>query len=420
MTKTNTLPDRGKNTPKSFQPLETADRLPKGWKRVRLGDMCRFINGKAFKPYEWDTEGLPIIRIQNLNNPKATYNYWSGALDRQVVVNKGDVLFAWSGTPGTSFGAHIWAGEDGVLNQHIFKVLINTDVMTAEWFFSAVNNALEEIISKAHGGVGLRHVNKSEVEALEIPLPPLTEQQRIAGVLKEQMAAMEKARAAAEAQFEAARAMPAAYLREVFESEEAKGWKDVTLDEAARLLPSKSIASDGDAEVNAVTSACLTESGFDPAGIKVARMRSSSVPLCILEDNEILIARSNTPELVGRVSVYKGEPKGIVAADLTIRIMASDATSPDYLSMYLSYLYLTGYWRDHAGGSSSTMKKITRTQISALEIPLPDHSRQKIIADVLFAKIESARITLAIVQKELDAINALPGAILRKAFNGEL
>ncbi|HYM14546.1 MAG TPA: restriction endonuclease subunit S [Dehalococcoidia bacterium] len=70
----------------------------------------------------------------------------------------------------------------------------------------------------------LPSIKQSRVAAQPLPLPPLAEQRRIAAILDEQMAAVERARAAAEAQVAAARALPAAYLRAVFESDEARGW----------------------------------------------------------------------------------------------------------------------------------------------------------------------------------------------------
>ena len=50
--------------------------LPEEWKWVKLGDVAKYINGRAFKPEEWKQAGIPIIRIQNLNNPNAPYNYY--------------------------------------------------------------------------------------------------------------------------------------------------------------------------------------------------------------------------------------------------------------------------------------------------------------------------------------------------------
>ena len=42
--------------------------LPRGWEFVTVGDVAEYINGMAFKPTDWEKEGLPIIRIQNLTN----------------------------------------------------------------------------------------------------------------------------------------------------------------------------------------------------------------------------------------------------------------------------------------------------------------------------------------------------------------
>jgi type I restriction enzyme S subunit len=150
---------------------------------AKLKDVAKFINGKAFKPTDWSETGLPIIRIQNLNNKERDFNYWSGALDKQVLVEKNNLLFAWSGTPGTSFGAHIWSGERAVLNQHIFRVDLNNTLITKNYAKLVINAKLNKLIEQAHGGVGLQHVTKGMVENLEIPLPPIAEQKRIAEIL---------------------------------------------------------------------------------------------------------------------------------------------------------------------------------------------------------------------------------------------
>lgn len=50
-------------------------RNPKKWPQVRLDGVCSLVNGRAFKPEEWEAEGLPIIRIQNLNDPTKPFNY---------------------------------------------------------------------------------------------------------------------------------------------------------------------------------------------------------------------------------------------------------------------------------------------------------------------------------------------------------
>ncbi|MFZ3000651.1 MAG: hypothetical protein WA071_09980 [Undibacterium umbellatum] len=82
---------------------------------IKLKEVAKFVNGKAFKPSDWSEQGIPIIRIQNLNGLDKPFNYWEGLVDKQVQVSRDDLLLAWSGTPGTSFGAHIWRGGPAVL-----------------------------------------------------------------------------------------------------------------------------------------------------------------------------------------------------------------------------------------------------------------------------------------------------------------
>ena len=89
-----------------------------------LGDVATYINGRAFKPQEWETSGRPIIRIQNLTNSTQECNRTTKQFEEKYRISDGDLLFAWS----ASLGAHIWHGEDGWLNQHIFKVIPNESI----------------------------------------------------------------------------------------------------------------------------------------------------------------------------------------------------------------------------------------------------------------------------------------------------
>jgi type I restriction enzyme S subunit len=120
-----------------------------------------------------------------LNRPDAPFNHFRGPVVERHLVQPGDLLFAWSGTPGTSFGAHIWRGQPAVLNQHIFNVRVAPDHIDREFLCAAINATLDEQIAKAHGGAGLRHVTKKEFENTRIALPPLAEQKRIVQRLRD-------------------------------------------------------------------------------------------------------------------------------------------------------------------------------------------------------------------------------------------
>lgn len=174
-------------TKKSYQELITAtDELVKsqfmeqfsceraeidGWKKRTFGQVCSLVNGRAFKPKDWTKDGTRIIRIQNLNDPNAEYNYYDKDVEDKYIVYDGDLLFAWSGTPGTSFGAFIWNRGQAILNQHIFNVYPD-ECIEKTFLKCSFEGHLDEIIEKAHGGVGLRHITKKELEAIELMVPP--------------------------------------------------------------------------------------------------------------------------------------------------------------------------------------------------------------------------------------------------------
>ncbi|AEF86963.1 N-6 DNA methylase [Treponema primitia ZAS-2] len=166
------------------------------WPMVRIGDICDLYNGKAFKPSDWEKKengGLPIIRIQNLNNEKVDFNYYSGNIDDQVIINEGDLLFSWSGSKGTSFGPHIWKRQKAILNQHIFKVE-HKDCVQKNFLYHMLKFAVTEVEENLHGGVGLVHITKGDLEKIALPVPALEVQQEIVAEIEKYQKIIDGAR----------------------------------------------------------------------------------------------------------------------------------------------------------------------------------------------------------------------------------
>ena len=172
----------------SFDRRHTASNVARnsGYDWIEIGELCQCINGRAFKPSDWEVQSqnaLPIIRIQKLNNPDADFNYYSGPVVEKNLVEHGDLLFSWSGSKGTSFGAHIWHDSRAILNQHIFRI-VHDDRLDRAYLHWALKHVTEEVEQNLHGGVGLVHITKPKFEALNIPVPPVEEQRAIAAELK--------------------------------------------------------------------------------------------------------------------------------------------------------------------------------------------------------------------------------------------
>jgi len=156
--------------------------VPKGWSLLQVSDICKLQNGNSFKPHEWDTQGLPIIRIQNLNGSDK-YNYFSGVPQDKWFVEPGQLLFSWAGTKGVSFGPFIWNGPKGVLNQHIYKVFANENTH-GHWLYLALLHITQKIEARAHGFKStLLHVQKKDIDNQFVLTPPVAEQKKIAQIL---------------------------------------------------------------------------------------------------------------------------------------------------------------------------------------------------------------------------------------------
>lgn len=165
----------------SFDRYKTsATQLSSHYPMVRLGNVCEFINGYAFKPDDWKVSGVPIVRIQNLTGTNKNYNF----TDRQNIPEKyllqnNDLLISWS----ASIGFYIWKEQQAYLNQHIFRV-INSDKINKMYLFYLKNFIVKLIHDKTHGNT-MQHITKGDFEDIEIPLPPIEVQQKIVAEIEQ-------------------------------------------------------------------------------------------------------------------------------------------------------------------------------------------------------------------------------------------
>ena len=170
--------------------VEWLGEVPAHWEVVPLKHIAEFVNGDAFKPTEWAASGIPIIRIQNLNGSE-DFNYYDGEVEQRYLVHDGDLLFGWSGNRGTSFGPFLWSrNEVCALNQHIFRVVPNSvEKRSLFWTLKAVTAHVED---QAHGIIGMVHVTKGDLGAINVPVPPIPEQTQIAVFLDRETAKIDE------------------------------------------------------------------------------------------------------------------------------------------------------------------------------------------------------------------------------------
>jgi type I restriction enzyme S subunit len=389
----------------------------------KLGEIFDFINGRGFKKSEWKKSGVPIIRIQNLNNLDGEFNYFQGEYDKKIEINNGDLLFSWSGTVGSSFGSHIWDQGKGVLNQHIFKIL-HSENIDRKYAFYALRHITVEVEKQVNGAVGLVHITKEKLKNFEIPLPSLPEQKRIVAILNEAVAAIAIANNNAEKNLRNAREVFDSRLQSIFTSD-ASDWESTTLENALASQPrngwSPPAINHSDEGVPVLTLSSVTRFIFRPDKVKYTSAKTDPKRHYWVKNGDFLITRSNTPELVGHVAIANSISQPTIYPDLIMRMVPA----PDrIITKFLYYQMRTSSLRNEimsrAQGANPTMKKISKGAVQTLPIVVPSLSIQKNITTQLDELLDETQQLETIYQQKIAYLEELKKSILQKAFCGEL
>ncbi len=409
--------------------------LPKGWASSKLGYLGQYLNGRAFKPNEWKLEGLPIVRIQNLNNEDAPFNYTDKIHEQRYLIDNNTLLMAWS----ASLGVYFWDKGPAWLNQHIFKVLPNEKLITKRFLYYCLSISIDDFYRKTHG-TGMVHITKPVFENHEIPLPPLSEQERIVAKLDKLFAQHEKIKKALDRIPLLLKTFRQQLLTHAVTGKLTEQWRK------GRSLDVKF---------------GLTNTGFRtwkfsaPSRWKVvafgdvAEVKSNLVDPNNFSDYFLIAPdniEANTGKLINTPLVSEVNPKsgkhlfnkGVIIYS-KIRPYLSKLIIADFYGLcsadmypidntvhteikYIYYYMLSNEFLSYSttAGERSVLPKINQKGLNEIPFPLPALEEQKEIVsrvESLFFKADAIETRYQTLKAKIDN---LPQAILHKAFKGEL
>jgi type I restriction enzyme S subunit len=386
--------------------------------KARLGDLFSFKNGRAFKKEEWTTKGLPIIRIQNLNSAKASFNHFSGEYSSDILVQRGDLLFSWSGTVGSSFGSHLWAGEQGVLNQHIFKVLVK-DSIVKRYAYYGLQHITVDIENSVSGAVGLVHITKEKLNEFTLPVPPHSEQHQIVVILDKAFEGIATVKANAERNLQNALEIFESYLKFVFDRR-GKGWVEKRLDEICTFssggTPSKHNRSYWTGKIPWMSGRDMKSTRLSDSFLHISKAAVEESATRIAPPGTLLI-------LVRGMGLAHGAQIG--------ELMVPSAFNQDIRGIHptpkLLPRYLLFALRDGINSSDTVLSnaahgtlKIDSNELQKVTVPFPPREQQqRIVASIDSIAEETARLA-SIYERQLVALDALKKSLLHHAFAGEL
>jgi len=151
------------------------------WQEVFLWDVAEYINGRATKPSELCDDGVPVIKIAELNRgiTDQTDRIPIELVKEEHWIKDGDLLFAWSG----SVGIYKYSGPRAALNQHIFKIIAKSGIDQGflQYLLLYQLPIFQNHVEDKKTTMG--HVTVRDLQRIRVNVPPLPEQRAIAHIL---------------------------------------------------------------------------------------------------------------------------------------------------------------------------------------------------------------------------------------------
>jgi len=361
------------------------ERLPQGWRSEPFSALADYVNGRAFKPEDWGTAGLPIIRIAQITNPDAETNFYNGEVDPRNLIDTGDLIFSWSAT----LAVMRWNKGPAVLNQHLFKVTPAKGI-DRDWLQFRLEASIPDLADEAHGTT-MKHIRKGTLSSKFTVVPPLDEQRRIAEVLRSVDEAIALSKETVEQAENASRGLlQRLFVEGIGHSDFKEGnstsipasWNEMSLNELSAIPITYGVVQPGPKVPNGVP---FVRGGDFPNGkIDLGALRTISAEVAgqyrrtQLKGGEIVIS------LVGYPGACAVVPEALAGANIA-RQAALVRPKPEVTTSYL-YQFLRspiGQGRLKKETIGSAQQVINLRDLKEVIIAVPPLHEQKQIAAIL-------------------------------------
>jgi type I restriction enzyme, S subunit len=411
--------------------------LPKHWEVVRHSDIAEINPKLPFQAVDDETE-VSFVPMKLVEEESNVIHLTETRKLRDVKkgftsFTNGDVIFAKI-TPcmengkcavardlknGIGFGStefHVSRPQSRVLSQYIFYFL------TQKSLRRLAENSMT-------GSVGQKRVPTQFFRELEIPLPPLAEQQRIVARLEELFSELDAGLASLRTAAQQLKTYRQAVLKWAFEGRLTNesvnegglpaGWKWVKLGEVASSVEYGSAAkSKAAGKIPVLRMGNIQNGKFDWDDL-VYTDDDAEIEKYLLKKNDVLFNRTNSAELVGKTAIYKGERPAIFAGYL-IRI--------NRIASLIEAEYLTYFLNSHTAKSyGNTVKSfgvnqsnINGAKLKTYPIPLCSLEEQRRIVQEIESRLSVCDKLEETIAAALRQAEALRQSVLQQAFTGKL
>jgi type I restriction enzyme S subunit len=394
------------------------------WPLVKLGDVAELINGDRSSNYPSGEDivdkGILFLNTKNIIENKINLNQRSyitqdkfASLSRGKLQKK-DLIITLRGTLGSCciFDTEF---DTGFINAQMMIIRCNDGVFNKYLHYYLTSFAVNFEFQRANTGSAVPQLTGRQIAELEIPLPPLDEQKRIAAILDKADAIRRKRQQAIQLADE--------FLHSVFLDmfgDPVRNPKDFPKGTIRDFVETANYGSSGKAsetegEYPMLRMGNITyEGGWDFTKLKYIDLSEKDKPKYLTQKGDLLFNRTNSKELVGKTAVFE-EEKPMAIAGYLVRIRTNECGNNYYLSGYLNSTHgkktLVGMCKSIVGMANINAQEVQNIKIVLPPIQLQNRFEQ-IVKDVNF-KVKKH-------EKSQKSLGDLFNSLSQKAFAGEL
>jgi type I restriction enzyme, S subunit len=419
--------------------------LPSGWKRVKLGEILKLRNGYAFKSESFGNVGVPVIRISNIQNNHVTVSdsvrVSEQLIDDNFIIENGDVLIAMSGATTGKYGIYS-SHEVALQNQRVGNFKPHVKEISKRFIYYLLGELKERIEEGAYGAAQ-PNISSKLIEELDINLPPLAEQQRIVAKLDALFGHLEALRTRLDRIPELLKNFRQQVLTQAVTGKLTEEWRrggSVSVRSGVTIGQIFNEAPNG-WRWTLLTDIADLESGHTPRKTIPEYWERGNVPWISLQDIRAAHGRviDETKYMPTELGIQNSSarllPKGTVcfSRDISVgfatimgRSMATTQHFANWIcsekisNRYLLYSFMASREFLINEGKGTTVRTIYMPALKQFHILLPPIEEQSKIVTRVEALFNIADKIETQYQSLKAKIDALPQAILTKAFKGEL
>ena len=419
--------------------------VPTHWKLCKLGDVIRLKNGYAFKSNDYTEDGIPLIRISDINDNKVTVDS-AVRIPREKAnadfyIESGDLLIAMSGA--TTGKTGVYNGRAPILqNQRVgnFKI-IDENILDKRYRNYYVASLRKDIEKAAYGGAQ-PNISSKGIESFDFPLAPIDEQKLIVSEIEKQFSRLDEAVAALKRVRAGLKRYKASVLKAAVEGKLTEEWrkrrgeKTSLLQKQGAELPEGWVCAKLDevAEINPKSPKNIpdnVEVSFLP--MKLVQEETGVIDLSITKkfgevkrgytsfiNNDIIFAKITPCMENGKIAIVENLKNGLGFGSTEFHVIRlHEPKSNKYLFYFLLQRDIRKQAQRNMTGTAGQLR-VPAKFMQEISVSLPPISEQLKIVEEIESRLSVAEEVEEAIDINLKRAERLRQAILKKAFSGRL